>query len=353
MTGGIDNLLLAGDIGGTKTILAVVSTQTGTAATLAEAVFENRNYAGLEEIVTDFLDRFGVRVSRASFSVAGPVTDGEAILSNLRWAIRAREFSERFGLESVDLVNDLQATAHAVPHLPTEFIFTIQPGNPRPLGPRAVIAPGTGLGQAFLAWTGSRFEAFPSEGGNADFAPANALQGEMLTFLQRRFGHVSYEMVCSGIGIPNIYSFLKETGRGVEPEWLADRLAQSVDPTPHIVDAALDTNPTPLCAQALQIFASILAAEAGNLALRLLPTGGVYIGGGIPPRILDIFQRDQFVEHFTSKGRFTDFMARFPLHVILEPRTALLGAAQFGLDLMHAKRPYTGPPAPEPGLARP
>jgi glucokinase len=340
MTGRIDNLLLAGDVGGTKTILAVLSRQIGTAANIAEAVFENRSYGGLEEIVAEFLDQFGVRPTHGCFSVAGPVVDGEAVLSNLPWRIRADVLAEAFGLESVELVNDLQATAHAVPHLSTEDIFTVQPGTPRALGPRAVIAPGTGLGEAFLVWTGKGFEAFPSEGGNADFAPADALQCEMLSFLQSRFGHVSYEMVCSGVGIPNIYGFLKATGKAEEPAWLADQLAHAADPTPVIVEAALAPNGPPrICSETLRLFASVLAAEAGNLALRVLPTGGVYIGGGIPPRILNIFQREQFVTHFTSKGRFTEFMARFPLHVILEPRTALLGAAQFSLDRLQNRLP--------------
>jgi glucokinase len=327
-----DNLLLAGDVGGTKTVLAVLSQESGTTANLAEAVFENRSYGGFEEVVTDFLTRFRLRVNRASFSVAGPVIDGAAVLSNLAWELNSTRLCDVFGWTSVELINDLQATAYALPHLSPEDLYVVQPGAPRNLGPRAVIAPGTGLGESFLVWSGARFEAHPSEGGNADFAPADRLQLELLGFLQDRFGHVSYEMVCSGVGIPNLYAFLKETGRASEPAWLAERLAEAVDPTPVIVNSALDpAEPAPICVEVLSLFARILAAEAGNLALRVLPTGGVYVGGGIPPRILSVLQRPEFLEAFRSKGRFVELMQRFPVYVVLEPRAALLGAGHFGL----------------------
>jgi glucokinase len=327
-----DNLLLAGDVGGTKTVLAVISADTGTTANLAEAVFENRNYRRFDEIVSEFLSRFGLRVGRASFSVAGPVIEGSAELSNLDWELNSARLCDAFGWSAVDLVNDLQATAYALPHLSSEDIHTVQTGVPDPTGPRAVVAPGTGLGESYMLWTGSRFEAHASEGGNADFAPANAVQRDLLAYLQDRYGHVSYEMVCSGVGIPNLYSFLRDAGLAEEPEWLAERLRLSADPTPVIVNAALDAaNPCPICEQVLALFVEILGAEAGNLALRVLPTGGVYVAGGIPPRLLPVLRRPRFLQSFLAKGRFSDFMERFPLHIVLEPRAALLGAAKYGL----------------------
>lgn len=327
-----DNLLLAGDIGGTKTVLAVLASGTGTAANLAEAVFENRNYRSFEDVVADFLGRFGLRVGRASFSVAGPVVDGSAELSNLDWELNSTLLCDAFGWTAVDLVNDLQATAYALPHLSSEEIHTIQAGLPDPIGARAVVAPGTGLGESYMLWTGNRFEAHPSEGGNADFAPANSIQRDLLAYLQERSGHVSYEMVCSGVGIPNLYAFLRDTGLAEEPEWLAERLQVAVDPTPVIVNSALDAaNPCEICAQVLALFVEILGAEAGNLALRILPTGGVYVAGGIPPRVLPVLRRRAFLDAFRAKGRFSDFMDRFPLHIVLEPRAALLGAAKYGM----------------------
>lgn len=328
------NLLLAGDVGGTKTVLAILSPDTGTAATVAEATYQNRRYGRLEDIVTDFLVRHRLRPRWGSFSVAGPVADGEALLSNVGWHLDARRLQAALDLEAVHLINDLQATAYAVAHLSPESIHTLQAGIPRTHGPRAVLAPGTGLGEAYLLWDGAAYQAWPSEGGNTDFAPADALQRELLGYLQDQWGHVSIEQVCSGIGIPSLYRFLKETGVEAEPDWLAARLADAVDPTPVIAEAAFSaTRPAALCRRTLELFASILAAEAGNMAIRVLATGGVFIGGGIPPRILPLLQSEKFLHCFRRKGKFSGAMAQFPVHVILEPRAAMLGAAQYGFKL--------------------
>jgi glucokinase len=331
MTTRMANLLLAGDVGGTKTVLAILSPDTGTAATVAEATYENRRYGCLEDIVAEFLLRHRLRPGWGSFSVAGPVEDGKALLSNVGWQLDAERLRTTLGLDAVHLVNDLQATAYAIAHLSPESIHTLQAGVPRVQGPRAVLAPGTGLGEAYLLWDGSSYVAWPSEGGNTDFAPADALQRELLAHLQDEWGHVSIEQVCSGIGIPVLYQFLKETGVEKEPEWLAARLADAVDPTPVITEAALRPgHPSALCRRALELFASILAAEAGNMAIRVLATGGVYIGGGIPPRILSVLQSENFLHCFRRKGKMSDAMAQFPVHVILEPRAAMLGAAKYG-----------------------
>ncbi|HEX7539533.1 MAG TPA: glucokinase, partial [Syntrophales bacterium] len=193
-------------------------------------------------------------------------------------------------------------------------------------------APGTGLGEAFLTWDGEKYRACPSEGGHADFAPGTQIENELLTYLRGLQGHVSYERVCSGIGIVNIYTFLKERGFAAEPDWLGEALSGETDPVPLIVEKALDRGiPCDICVRSLDLFTSILGSEAGNVALKILATGGVYLGGGIPPRILPFLEKGQFMEAFLRKGRMRDLVARIPVHVITNPKAALLGAAAQGL----------------------
>jgi glucokinase len=229
-------------------------------------------------------------------------------------------------------LNDLDAIAHEITNLQPVDLDTLHAGSAVSGGAIAVIAPGTGLGEAFLTWDGKHYRAHPSEGGHTDFAPTNALELEMLRYLQQRFGHVSYERVCSGRGLPNIYSYLKGTGYAEEPRWLADELASSADPTPIIIRGGLDDRPCRLCRLTLDTFGSILAAEAGNLALKILATGGVYLAGGLPRRILSVLRGEGFMEAFKRKGRFADVLDRFPVHVILNPKVGLLGAAIYGLS---------------------
>jgi glucokinase len=327
-------LVLAGDVGGTKTELAVFSSAAGLRAPLAQATFRSRDYAGLEAVVREFLVRTGIRVDRAAFGVAGPVANGEAKVTNLPWRMDEAALAERLALTYVTLVNDLQAVAAAVPVLAAGDILALDEVRPAAGGAIAVIAPGTGLGEAYLVWDGTRYRAYPSEGGHADFAPVDERQAGLLSFLRRRFEHVSYELVCSGIGFPNIYAFLKESGGGEEPAWLTERLAAADDPTPVIVAAALNAaQPCALCRAALDMFVSILGGEAGNLALKVLATGGVYLGGGIPRRILEVLQAGRFIAAFRDKGRMSGLMETFPVRVILNPKAALLGAAVHALLL--------------------
>ena len=332
-----DGLLLAGDTGGTKTILALVSPERGLREIIAEDRFDNRNFTGLEEIVAEFLSRYQVVAKWAAFSVAGPVINGAAVLPNLKWRLDQETIRSTFGLSSVRLLNDLQATAYAIPSLAPEDILTLQAGTTVSGGPVGVIAPGTGLGEAFMLPSGGGYHAYPSEGGNADFAPIDSLQAGLLQYLLDRDGRVSYEDVCSGRGIPNIYAFLKDSGAATEPDWLAARLATVEEKTPVIVMTALeDESPDSICALTLKVFCSILASEAGNLGLGVLATGGVYLGGGIPPRILPFLKGPWVLEAFRKKGWISDLLSTIPLHVILEPRAALLGAARYGLDLVAA-----------------
>lgn len=319
--------VLAGDIGGTKTILALYSREEGERNPLMERIFKSHDFPGLGPMIADFLDTVDERVDLACFGVAGPVNRGRAQLTNLGWDLDARLLGRETGLEHVMLINDLVAVAQAIPFLGQEDLCTINPGSPEPDGVIAVIAPGTGLGEAFLTWDGVSYQPFASEGGHADFAPTNVLELEFLAYLQERLAHVSYEQVCSGLGIAHIYSFLKEKGYGRETDWLAEELAQASDPNPIIMTGALGTRPCRLCQQTMDIFVSILASEAANMAVNLMARGGVYLGGGIAPRILFALQERKFMEQFQNKGRMASLLAEIPVHVIVNSRAALLGAA--------------------------
>ena len=326
-------MLLAGDIGGTKTVLALLSQVAGARAPLAEMTFPSGGYASLETVVQAFLAAHPQPIEYASFGVAGPVVAGRAEVTNLPWKMSEAGLRDALGVREVRLLNDLESIAYAVPHLGAGDLHTINAGAAVPGGALAVIAPGTGLGEAFLTSFGGRYLAYPSEGGHASFAPNDELQIELLRYLHARLGHVSNERVCSGLGLPNIYAFLKDSGHAEEPAWLAERLAAAPDPTPVIVAAALDAaQPCELCIATLRMFVAILGAEAANLALKVLSTGGVYIGGGIPPRILPLLEQHGFMPAFLHKGRFADLLQRMPVHVILNPKAALLGAAAYGLS---------------------
>jgi glucokinase len=288
-------------------------------------------------LVSEFLDQIDLKPELASFGVAGPVVDGQATITNLPWMMSETQLRAVLPFESVHLLNDLSAIAHAVPWLEAEDLHTLSKGEAVPYGNIAVIAPGTGLGEAFLTWDGTRYRGYASEGGHTDFAPANPLEVGLLRYLQDRFEHVSYERVCSGRGLPNIYAYLKESGHAEEPAWLAAQLAAADDPNPVIVKAALDKERCcELCVATLNTFVSILGTEAGNMALNVLATGGVYLGGGIPPRILPALEDGRFLRAFRRKGRMSDLVTRIPIHVILNPKVALLGAACYGLEMKHA-----------------
>lgn len=327
-------MLLAGDIGGTKTDLAIFSPEEGPKAPLAKATFPSADYSSLETLAKSFLSRVDLTVTQACFGVAGPVVGDRVEVTNLPWVIDAEKVRQELDLSTVQLLNDLSATANAIPFLEDDELHTLNEGEPDPEGAIAIIAPGTGLGEGFLTRDETRYVPQASEGGHTDFAPTDATQIELLRYLQDRFGHVSYERVCSGKGLPNIYTYLKDSDYAEEPDWLTERLSTTDDPTPVIINAALDEEPPcELCAAALAIFTSILGAEAANLVLKVMATGGVYLGGGIPPHILPALERGQFMKAFLHKGRFSDLMARVPVHVILNPRIALLGAACYGLRM--------------------
>ena len=319
-------MILAGDIGGTKTILALFSSRLGIRHPLWEKTFRSAEHDSFKSIISTFLAEIDERPTAATFGVAGPVVNRKAHITNLRWIIDADEISKEFAIPEVHLLNDLQAIASAVPHLAAEDLCTLNIGQADPRGTIGVIAPGTGLGEAFLVWTGIRYQAFPTEGGHTSFAPVTHDQLQLLDYLQPRFGHVSFERVCSGSGIPNLYHYMTTRAHYEQPEWLRQALAENKDPTPVIVNAAL-ARKAQICIATLDLFTSILAGVVGNMALKVFATGGLYLGGGIPPRILPRLQTQDFLEGVTFKGRFRDWVARIPIHIILNPKTAVHGAA--------------------------
>jgi glucokinase len=270
------------------------------------------------------------QLGRASFDVAGPVVNGRCQATNLPWVIEEVSLSKELGIP-VRLLNDLDAVAHAIPLLEASDLETLNQGVPVKHGALAVIAPGTGLGEGFLGWDGNGYRPFPTEGGHTDFAPSGPMQLKLLNYLMDRFGHVSYERVCSGIGLPNLYAFIKDTGVCTEPAWLHEQIAAAPDPTPVISQAALDDK-ADIAVTTMDLFVSILGSEAGNLALKVLATGGVYLGGGIPPRIIPFLKKTEFFHSFQNKGRFSSLLANIPIHIILNHEVALIGAARHGME---------------------
>ncbi len=327
-------MFLAGDLGGTKTILALLTAAAGPRAPVVEKRYPSHQYAQLESMVAVFLQEHAAYLAMdglqgAAVGVAGPIVGDRATITNLNWVVERTQLAATLGLppERVRLLNDLEAAATAIPHLQPQDLHTLNPGQAIPGAPIAVIAPGTGLGEGFLTWDGTGYRAHASEGGHADFAPGDRLQLALLNFLYQEYQHVSVERVCSGIGIPNIYRFLREMGQVEEPEWLREAIAQAGDPTPVILHHALaSAGSIPICRQTLEMFLSILGAEAGNLAIKLLARGGVYLAGGIPPRITAALDGPHFMQAFASKGRFTAMMHAIPVSVVLHPQAGLLGA---------------------------
>lgn len=330
-------MILAGDIGGTKTVLALYSGERGVAGgAVNETRYESARYDSLEAIVAEFLRETEAEPVAASFGVAGPVAEGRAEITNLPWVISAESIIGTFGIPDVYLLNDLQSIAVAVPHLQRNDLATLNSGTAAEHGNIAVVAPGTGLGVAFLIWEGDRYRAHATEAGHTSFAPRNAQEIELLEFLAERYGHVSFERVCSGGFLPNVYDFLRRQRRYAEPGWLRDELAATHDRTPVIVASAL-AGKADICEAALDIFVHALGTLVGNMAVSLLATGGIYLGGGIPPRILQRLQQPDFLNAIADKGRFRDFCAGLPLHVIRDPGVALQGAAWFGAEALAAR----------------
>jgi glucokinase len=326
-------MILAGDIGGTHARLSYYrddkDSDQGNFAAVHERVYKSKEFRGLDEIVVKFVAETGVSPTIASFGIAGPVRNGRVETSNLPWVVEASRLARELQLDAVNLINDLEAQAWGIQCLgPSDTVALNQIKKQNPRGNQAVVAAGTGLGEAGLIWDGERQHIFACEGGHCDFAPRNELEIELLRYLLARFGHVSYERIVSGPGLVNVYLFLKDTHRGEEPQWLRDQIAAG-DAAAAISQAAVSAK-APLAEQALDLWISIYGAEAGNMALKVLASGGVFLAGGIAPKILPKLASPLFMQAFLSKGRMQALLEAIPVRVITNEKTGLLGAACYG-----------------------
>jgi len=318
-------MILAGDIGGTNARLAYFQPQNGDLCLISERVFPSREYNEFGEIVSQFLDDSKARPEVACFGIAGPVRNGRVETSNLPWIIDQSRLAKQIQLPATLLINDLEANAWGIGALGLQDLVSLNQVAPS-TGNQAVIAPGTGLGEAGLLWDGAKHHVFACEGGHADFAPQGDLQIELLKFLAGRFGHVSYERVLSGPGLVNVYEFLRKKGCGDEPAGFAAELAQG-DAAAAISRAALNGNNL-LAERALDLWVSVYGAEAGNLALKAMATGGVFLGGGISPKILSRLSGPLFMKAFLDKGRLRPLLESIAVRVVTNDKAGLLGAAR-------------------------
>ena len=329
------SMILAGDIGGTSARLAFFEVAAdGRLRLAAEQTYPSREYKSLDEIVTGFAAAHPLKPHHACFGIAGPVRNGTVTTPNLAWVVNSQTLAAKLGLPEVKLINDLEANAWGIAALRPGDLVTLNPGAPNAEGNAAVISVGTGLGEAGLYWDGEQHHAFACEGGHADFAPRNDLEAELLLYLRAKFGHVSYERVLSGPGLRNVYEFLRDTGRGEEPAALAEEMRQA-DPSVVISRAGREGRHA-LCVQALDLLVSFYGAEAGSLALKMMATGGVYVGGGVAPRIIEKLKGPAFMAAFTAKGRMKPLLEAMPVRVIMNDKTALLGAACYASRLASA-----------------
>jgi glucokinase len=323
--------VLAGDVGGTKTALALFDTTERGLVLVRDDTLPSREFASLEDALQRFLAA-GPRatITAGCFGVAGPVVEGRSVATNLPWIIDERALAATIPGAQVKLLNDLEVAAHGALALAEHDLHSLQGGTPRP-GHKALIAAGTGLGQALIVREGGRYIVVASEGGHTDFAPRDDLESELLRFLRKEFGHVSYERILSGPGLANVYRFLRDTGWARESAEVAAQM-RADDPGPVIAEAAL-AGRDPLCGKALDVFVSVYGAEAGNLALKAMALGGVLVAGGIAPKILPRLASGGFVAAFRDKGRLQSLMETIPISVVLNPRAPLLGAARVAAGL--------------------
>jgi glucokinase len=322
-------MILAGDVGGTKVDLALYGFDHGRLSHVREEKFPAREYAGLEDIVRKFLIESGdPEVNAACFGVPGPVRGGRLKLTNLPWVLDSRELSLALKIEHLFLINDLEANGYGIPELSPEQILELSAGAPGSVGNRGLVSAGTGLGEAILVWNGKMHVPMASEGGHSDFAPRNEIEIELLCYLRRALkGRVSFERVVSGLGLRNIYAFLRDEKGLEEPDWLKERMLAE-DPNA-IIGELGEAGTNELCVQTLDLFVSSYGAEAGNLALKVLSVGGMYLGGGIAPKILKKMKSGAFMKSFADKGRLSDLLVQMPVRIILESRCALMGAAAY------------------------
>ena len=323
-------MFLVGDIGGTKTNIAVVELTSGKFKIILEKNHSSKNYDSLRTIVNEFTaENKDLKISSACFGVAGPVKNGLCDATNLPWLVNAKKIAELLNIDSnsVSLLNDLEAAAYGIEVLEDKDVFVLNKGIEQKNGNRCLISAGTGLGEAIIFWDGKRYKPSASEGGHTDFAPRNKIEIDLLNYLINKYGRISYERILSGPGLLNVYNFFKDTAYQSTPSWLLERLKNG-DPSAAISEIAISRKDE-ACEKTLELFISVYGAEGGNLALTSLATGGVYLGGGIAPKILDKLKEGGFMQAFTHKGRLSVLVSQMPVKVILNDKIPLLGCANF------------------------
>ena len=328
-------MILAGDVGGTKVHLALYSFVNGHLEPMRNQKFPAHQFASLDEVVSAFLagdaDHPAIKAEEilaACFGCPGPVREGRLKLTNLPWTLDVRDLTRSLAIRNVFLINDLEANGYGIPELAPDKIFTLHAGDASAVGHRGLVSAGPGLGEALLIWDGRQHRPIPSEGGHCDFAPRTDREVVLLDYLRRTLnGRVSFERVVSGLGIKNVYAYLRDVEKLDEPQWLRDRMAAE-DPNAVIGQCAEDGSSS-ICFETMKTFAAAYGAEAGNVALKVLSMGGIYLGGGIPPRILKTLQNGAFIHAFLDKGRLSPLLPAVPVRVILDDACALLGAAAY------------------------
>ena len=330
---------LVGDVGGTKTVLAyydVVTEDFSQDNLKFRKTYHSSKYDSLETIITSYIAEFQLHVTNIVIAIAGPISDGKSVLTNLPWILEENSLEKTFSCENVKFLNDLEASAYFIPHLEPSDVEVLQQGEEKGKTTIAVISPGTGLGEAFLTWNGNKYISHATEGGHTSFSPENDEQAVLLKFLREKLGkRISMERLCSGIGVKNIIDFLLKTGYLFEPEWLEKELATN----PDIVAVVLSNGvhrpgESKICDKTIELFVSILGSECGNLALKTMSLSGIYIGGGIPPKILPFIKRTHyFLNALLDKGRMTPLLKNIPVKVIINQNTTLLGCARYCFDV--------------------
>ncbi|HTE90072.1 MAG TPA: glucokinase [Terriglobales bacterium] len=323
-------MILAGEIGATRTRLAAFDTEGNKLQCVVEKTYLSQEHSGLAELITGFVKTEGIPVHSACFGVAGPVTAGRSKISNLPWTIDRRELASQLKLDSVGLINDLEAYAYGIDALDSKDFITLSEGAEDAEGNRAVISARTGLGVAGMYWDGFRHHPFACEGGHADFAPRNKLDMELLTYLQGKHGRVSSERILSGPGIKNIYDFLRDTKKVEEPPDLREQMSQSPDP-PALISKLAAEGKSPICDQTMSLFVTIYGAETGNCALHFMSTGGIFIGGSIAAKNINKMKDPAFMKSFLDKGRMTPLLKQMPVKIVLNDDSGIIGAARYTL----------------------
>ncbi len=319
--------VIAGDIGGTKSLLALIDIDLNRPGydIIRERTFESRRFDSLAAVVKEFLQETGSKAKSACFGVACPFVDGECDATNLPWHIKQGRLAEEINIPDTRLLNDFEAIGYGLELLDPDDLVSLQDGTPKPSGPIALLGAGTGLGEAFLIWEADRYRVHSSEGGHVEFAPRNNIEIDLLEFLWKQERHVSYERLLSGAGIVAIYKYVIQSGS--EPDNLKIRAEMEKEDGAAVISRHAIAGTDRACVRALDLFVGIYGAEAGNLALKILARGGVYLAGGIAPKIIDKLRDGAFIEALRDKGRLSSFVEDVPVRVVMNPKVGLLGAA--------------------------